>query len=116
VTWSRMDEIHGSALLLALPSLVEPWGLVCNEAMQCGTLCVVSPFVGAAGDLVRDGRNGLVLRLDPSLWAERIGGLLADPLRWEEMSSRAREDALTRDVGGSAAAFRAMVARALADA
>ena len=109
-----MEDVYGSARLLALPALLEPWGLVCNEAMQCGTPCVVSPLVGAAGDLVRHGRNGLVLALDPELWAERIAAVLGEPGQWQALSDRGRADVGARDLSASVAAFRAMIARAVA--
>jgi glycosyltransferase involved in cell wall biosynthesis len=44
---------------LLVPSAVEPWGLVINEAMQCGTLVIGSPAVGAYPDLLNHG-TGLV--------------------------------------------------------
>ena len=40
----------------------EPWGLVVNEAMHQRTPVIATDAVGAAaGGLVRDGRNGLVV-------------------------------------------------------
>jgi len=56
-----------SADVLVLPSVAtpafrEPWGLVANEAMHQGLPVIVTDAVGAAaGGLVRDGRNGLVV-------------------------------------------------------
>ena len=41
---------------------MEPWGLVVNEAMNQATAIIASDAVGAAaGGLVRDGRNGLIV-------------------------------------------------------
>lgn len=46
-----------------LPSKIEPWGLVVNEAMASGLPVVVSKTCGCAEDLVQEGENGY--RFDP---------------------------------------------------
>ena len=51
------------------PPLVEPWGLVVNEALASGTPVLVSSHVGASTDLVRDGVTGY--RFNP----HDVGGL-----------------------------------------
>jgi glycosyltransferase involved in cell wall biosynthesis len=56
-----------AADMLVLPSVKtehgkEPWGLVVNEAFNLGVPVIVTDVVGAAaGSLVRDGHNGLVV-------------------------------------------------------
>lgn len=62
VNQTELPHYYRAADVLVLPSSVEPWGLVVNEAMACGTPCIVSDSVGASGDLVEDGRTGLVFR------------------------------------------------------
>ena len=63
----HLPSLYAAADVLVLPSVrtetfLEPWGLVVNEAMHQGTPAIVSDAVGAAaGGLVRDGRNGLVV-------------------------------------------------------
>jgi glycosyltransferase involved in cell wall biosynthesis len=52
VNQSLMPEVYRAADVLALPSSWEPWGLVVNEAMACGTPAVCSTGVSAADDLV----------------------------------------------------------------
>jgi glycosyltransferase involved in cell wall biosynthesis len=44
-------------------ALVEPWGLVVNEALASGTPALCSSHVGAATDLIVDGVTGF--RFDP---------------------------------------------------
>ncbi|MFS0738637.1 glycosyltransferase family 4 protein [Sphingomonas sp. 1P06PA] len=100
-----MAEVFMSARLMFLPSQREPWGLVVNEAMQCGTPCIVSPFVGAADDLVLNGANGLVQPLDAAAWAAAAERLLDDPERWQMLSTAARTAVAERSLGRSAAIY-----------
>ena len=64
--------MYAAADVLVVPSIAtrtfrEPWGLVVNEAMNQGLPVIASDAVGAvAGGLVRDGRNGLVVRAGDS--------------------------------------------------
>ncbi len=69
----------------------------------------MSPFVGAGDDLVRDGENGYVAPLDPTLWAERITGVVNDEARWASLSEAGRAAMAERSIERSAAAFRAML-------
>jgi glycosyltransferase involved in cell wall biosynthesis len=79
--WPRRDEVvcldpvgpvelrnlYAASDVLVLPSIPtrtfrEPWGLVVNEAMNRGLPVIATDAVGAAaGGLVRDGHNGLVV-------------------------------------------------------
>lgn len=113
VAWEKMVEALSGAKLLLLPSRREPWGLVCNEALQCGTPCLVSPHVGAADDLVLDGVNGRVLPLEVDRWAEAAAALLRDARAWSAMSERARASMAPRGIGSSAKIYREMVAYVL---
>jgi glycosyltransferase involved in cell wall biosynthesis len=108
--WDEMQAVFCDARLLLLPSRREPWGLVCNEAMQCGTPCLVSPYVGAADDLVIDQVTGCVLPLEVARWAEAAAQLLDDPEAWRRLSDAGRAAMARRGLGASAAAYRAMVA------
>lgn len=76
-------------------SFVEPWGLVCNEALHRGVPVVATDAVGAAaGGLVRDGRNGRVVpATHPLELARALTGLALDP-----GTARALGDAGRRDV------------------
>ena len=63
----ELRNLYGASEVLVLPSIPtatfrEPWGLVVNEAMCQGLPVIATDAVGAAaGGLVRDGRNGLVV-------------------------------------------------------
>jgi glycosyltransferase involved in cell wall biosynthesis len=87
---NEMGDVFASAKMLVLPSTREPWGLVCNEAMQCGTPCAVSEYTGVANELVVHRASGLVLDLDADLWAESIASVVSDRNRWGELSEAAR--------------------------
>jgi glycosyltransferase involved in cell wall biosynthesis len=94
---SELPVAYRAAALTVVPSIPtprfkEPWGLVCNEAMEQGRPVVATTAVGAvAGGLVRDGATGLVVAPgDPVALAAAINRLLADrPLR-ERLGSAAR--------------------------
>ena len=64
VIWTgfkQADELAGYYSLgscFVLPSVVEPWGLVVNEAMASGLPVLISDRCGCAPDLVHEGRNG----------------------------------------------------------
>ena len=63
----QLRSMYAAADVLVVPSIPtrtfrEPWGLVVNEAMNRKLPVIASDAVGAAaGGLVRDGRNGLVV-------------------------------------------------------
>ena len=85
----RLPVAYAAGALVVVPSIptprfLEPWGLVCNEAMHQATPVIATTAVGAAaGGLVRDGETGLVVAPgDPAGLAAAIDRLLADaPLR-----------------------------------
>jgi glycosyltransferase involved in cell wall biosynthesis len=57
---TEIPRAYAAADLLALPSRLEQWGLVVNEAMNFSLPIVVSDRVGCGPDLVRPGVNGEV--------------------------------------------------------
>jgi glycosyltransferase involved in cell wall biosynthesis len=92
--------LYAAADMLVLPSIrtatfTEPWGLVVNEAMLQGTPVIATDAVGAvAGGLVRDGRNGVVVRAgDPASLAAALRTLAGNDELRERMADAARQDA-----------------------
>jgi len=86
VSPERMRDLYAASDALVLPSIPtrsfrEPWGLVVNEAMNRGLPVIASDAVGAAaGGLVREQRNGLVVPAgDPAALAGAIRRLAEDP-------------------------------------
>lgn len=76
---SQLPGVYRSADVLALPSDgSETWGLVVNEAMACGTPCVVSDACGCAPDMVLPVVSGAVFEMgDVSALARALQGVLA---------------------------------------
>ncbi len=73
-----------------LPSLLEPWGLVVNEAMAAGLPVIVSDRCGCSDDLVESGKNGY--SFNPlQLNAAREDSLLGVLLRTCEITEAQRE-------------------------
>ena len=95
---AALPAAYAAADLVVVPSLatrafLEPWGLVCNEAMHQGRAVVATGAVGAAaGGLVRDGETGLVVGPgDRDALAEAIRALLADASLRERLGAAGRE-------------------------
>ena len=89
------DELaaaYAAADVFVLASRRETWGVVVNEAAAAGLPLVLSDAVGAAGDLLRDGENGMLVRAgDPDQLAAALERLAADPGLRARMGARSRE-------------------------
>lgn len=102
-----LPSLYDMADVLVLPSEREPWGLVVNEAMACGTAVVVSDQVGCAADLVKDG-CGVVF---PSGDVEALNGALVKCLgdadaMGEAAAVKIRRWSFAEDVEGLKRAIR----------
>lgn len=53
-----LPSLYGLSQFFVLPSLVEQWGLVVNEAIACGLPILISDRSGASADLLDAGKNG----------------------------------------------------------
>lgn len=56
--YKKLTYFYSIADVFVLPSRVEPWGLVVNEAMLFDLPVIVSDRVGCGSDLVQEGHNG----------------------------------------------------------
>ncbi len=76
------------------PDFREPWGLVANEAMNQAVPIIASDAVGAAaGGLVRDERNGLVVPAgDAAALAAAITRVRDDSVLRDTLGANARRD------------------------
>jgi glycosyltransferase involved in cell wall biosynthesis len=94
---AELPVAYAAADIVVVPSIetprfLEPWGLVCNEAMSQACPVIATTAVGAAaGGLVRDGETGLVTRAGstPAL-ARAIERLLDDAALRHRLGSNAR--------------------------
>lgn len=73
-SYSDLPAYYGLAQAFVIPSKVEPWGLVVNEAMASGLPIIASWMSGSVSELVQDGHNGFVV--DPFDVASITDGLL----------------------------------------
>lgn len=67
-------ELYDEHDVLLLPSLVEPWGLVVEEAVYHGMPVIISDRVGCASEMVIESKAGYVLELDKELWKDAMMG------------------------------------------
>ncbi|MBC7265045.1 MAG: glycosyltransferase family 4 protein [Chloroflexi bacterium] len=90
------------------PYFKEPWGLVVNEAFSQGVPVIATDAVGAAaGGLVRDGINGLVVReRDGAALAQALRRVLDDADLRERLSRNARQIIAEWDNGRMVLGFR----------
>jgi glycosyltransferase involved in cell wall biosynthesis len=102
----ELRNLYAASDVLVLPSIPtrtfrEPWGLVVNEAMNRGLAIIATDAVGAAaGGLVRDGRNGLVVPAgDSAALANAVDRLAGDARLRERLGRTGAEDvrALSHD-------------------
>ncbi len=92
IPWERIVERYAVADVFALLSRHEPWGVVVNEAAACGLPLVLSDRVGAAFDLLEDGRNGRLVPVDDAAAAgDALRQLAADPELRRAMGAASRE-------------------------
>jgi glycosyltransferase involved in cell wall biosynthesis len=95
---AELARAYVDADVFALLSRHEPWGVAVNEAAASGLPLLLSDRVGAASDLLVDGRNGfLVAAGDVHEAATALSRLAAEPELRQELGTRSRE--LVRDWG-----------------
>jgi glycosyltransferase involved in cell wall biosynthesis len=112
-----LRSLYAACDVLVVPSIAtrtfrEPWGLVVNEAMNRGLPVIASDAVGAAaGGLVRDGRNGLVVPAgDSDALAGAIRRLAADPALRARLGAAGAEDVRTYTYDAWAQGFSSALA------
>ncbi len=75
---NELPYYYASTRVFLFPTLLDPWGVVANEACAAGVPVITCSNAGAAGDLILDGFNGFVLELDPEVWCQHVCRLLTD--------------------------------------
>ncbi len=101
-------RLYRAADVFVFPSLYEPFGNVCLEALASGLPCVFSSRSGGA-EIVADGENGLILQ-DPTDAAEMAGLIrrCMDPERAAALGRSGRALALRFGVAANADAVEAL--------
>jgi glycosyltransferase involved in cell wall biosynthesis len=84
---TELPKLYGSAKLLLFPSSCDTWGVVANEACAAGQAVIISPYAGAANELVCHGENGYVLPLELELWVKHVVDLLSNEDLLEQFSA-----------------------------
>lgn len=83
LTGEALFRVYGRADVFVLPSRVEPWGLVINEAMAVGLPVIATDRVGCVDDLVREGENGYVV---PSACPKSLADVMRTFIRQPEIA------------------------------
>ena len=86
----ELGAAYASAKVFLFPSRGDPWGLVANEAIQCGTPVIVSPHAQAGRELVAPTGAGTMLPLEVAPWADAVEAYLDDPAAWNAAQRCAR--------------------------
>lgn len=95
---ARVARLLRASKVLVLPSTREGYGIAVVEAQAAGLVPIVarSPF-SAAGDLVADGRDGLLCEPTESGIGSAIRALLGDPSRLRRMAAEAKRSGAAQD-------------------
>jgi len=109
---AELRNFYASGSVLVVPSLRtnafrEPWGLVCNEAMNQALAIIASDETGAAaGGLVRHERNGLIVRAgDAAELTRALTRLHADRALGQRLGEAGRRDVAAYTYDAYAAGF-----------
>lgn len=108
----QVRNFYGAADVLVVPSIPtrtfrEPWGLVTNEAMNQRVAIIATDAVGAAaGGLVRDGRNGLIVPAgDAAALARALERLEGDRELCAQLGAAGSRDVVAFDYEAWASGF-----------
>lgn len=101
-----LPAAYGSAKLFLFPSRSDPWGLVANEAILCGTPVIGSPHAVSSVELVGPYEAGLVLPLDVEAWSDAVIETLDSKERWLELQGNHARACGSFSVERAVAAFR----------
>jgi glycosyltransferase involved in cell wall biosynthesis len=94
--YEDLPQVYESAGALVLPSLLDEWGLVVNEAMTSGLVVLGSIYSQAVTEMVRDNDTGWLLDpLRPETIDQCLDRLFATPVETlNQMRAAARRRAL----------------------
>lgn len=108
-----LGAAYASAKVFLFPSRGDAWGLVANEALQCGTPVIISPHARAGHELVAPSGAGRMLPLDVEAWADAAEAYLDDRALWDAAQARARVAAEGFSLDAMSRGFFSAFARAM---
>lgn len=87
LTQDKLFDYYKASDIFVHPTSYDVWGLVVNEAMACGLPVVVSDRCVAGLELIKNGRNGYLIKMgnDKEL-CERVRQILSDDVLYKKMS------------------------------
>lgn len=83
----ELPEAFSSAKLFMFPSRADPWGLVANEAVLCGTPVLCSPHAISSIEMVDRFNVGRMLPLDVTAWSKAAVELLGNRDTWTSLQA-----------------------------
>ena len=84
-----LPAYYKKAKVFLFPTQQDPWGIVANEACAAGVPVITCGNAGVAGDLIIHNKNGYILPLEESIWAEKTCHLLTDKNEYQAFSESA---------------------------
>lgn len=89
-SYAELPGAYAPAGAFVLPSTIDEWGLVVNEAMAAGLPVLVSKGAGCHRDLVENGVNGFVFNPMNVGELSRLMGVIATSARRADMGNASR--------------------------
>jgi len=106
----QLAVYYALAEVLVFPTHTDPWGLVVNEAMACGTPIIATDAGGCVADLVQDGCNGYVVpKASPEKLSEALAKVAGSPDLNAAMGARSAQRIEQNSLQACAAGFVAAV-------
>jgi glycosyltransferase involved in cell wall biosynthesis len=81
-----LPNYYASGRILLFPTLLDPWGVVVNEACAVGLPVITCENAGVAHDLIIHEHNGYILPLDVDVWVQHALQLLENEALYKKMS------------------------------
>lgn len=103
---AEIIQAFSSAKLFLFPSRSDPWGLVANEAVQCGTPVLGSPHAVSSACYVERFGLGLMRPLEAAAWTDAALEMLASPASWTRFMARRGEALEWASLANSARALK----------
>lgn len=104
-----LREAFSSAKVFAFPTRFDPWGLVVNEAILCGTPVLASPYAQASKELVQGFHTGHVVPLDIETWSDTLISMIDDRESWHDFQATHEGARRSFSIERATASFRGVL-------